>query len=125
MDVEMTALGEIACDLPWLVPSADSLAALARPAAAPLLRLLRCDPAAVILLLRSDQRSSLEIALEHLGGGAIPFVDWNESGPDIVYHNCLKIAATAQALAIKVQRCDPERAWLTGLLAPLGWLALC
>jgi signal transduction histidine kinase len=37
----------------------------------------------------------------------------------------LAYARTAERLAGITQRCDPHRAWVAGLLAPLGWLAVC
>src|SRR6185369_9308332 len=37
---------------------------------------------------------------------------------------CLLYAHQARRLALQVKRCDPDKAWAAGLLAPLGWVAL-
>ncbi len=105
----------------------------------PVWNALRCDPGAVLLLLRtasqvrgdtpiSDlcyQPKVLETALEFLAGGRPRFIAWNKPGPDKIYRQCLKHAGLAEAIARKVGRCDAQHAWIGGLLAGLGWLALC
>ena len=53
------------------------------------------------------------------------FIAWNKPGAERIYRHCLEYAALAQSLAAKFERCDAERAWMAGLLAPLGWLAIC
>lgn len=53
------------------------------------------------------------------------FVDWSRPDSRPVYQACLTYARTAERLAEITQRCDPHNAWVAGLLAPLGWLAVC
>jgi signal transduction histidine kinase len=53
------------------------------------------------------------------------FVDWSRPGCRVIYEACLGYAHVAQRLAELSQRGDPEQAWVGGLLAPLGWLAIC
>lgn len=53
------------------------------------------------------------------------FVDWRLAGSDSVYRACLLYARTAHDLADMSRRGDPDHAWVAGLLAPLGWLAVC
>jgi signal transduction histidine kinase len=53
------------------------------------------------------------------------FVDWSLPGSSPIYHACLAYAHAAQRIAELSQRSDPLRAWVAGLLAPLGWLAIC
>lgn len=60
------------------------------------------------------------------GSSALPgFVDWNQPALQPIYLASLTYAATAQRLAELTNRCDPENAWVVGLFAPLGWLAVC
>ncbi|HLJ97835.1 MAG TPA: HAMP domain-containing sensor histidine kinase [Gemmataceae bacterium] len=53
------------------------------------------------------------------------FVDWSRPDCRPVYQACLSYARTAEGLAEITRRCDPHLAWVAGLLAPLGWLAVC
>jgi two-component system NtrC family sensor kinase len=53
------------------------------------------------------------------------FVDWSRPGCSEVYQACLSYAGVAQRLAEISERGDPQHAWVAGLLAPLGWLAVC
>lgn len=128
----MKALGDAATDLTWLVPGASSLLALGRDDSP--WPLVRSDPAAVLVLLRSSAcmerfeperigLSHVETCLTLLDHGCRSFVDWHQPGPDVVYRQCLAIAGRAQALAERCTDCPPEQAWTVGLLAPLGWLA--
>jgi signal transduction histidine kinase len=132
----MKALGDAASELPWLSPAGASLVALTQPQ--PAWNDIRHDPGAVLLLLRANARSSelpvdlrlqlhlaLQTALSLMNQDTGRAVAWNEAGCDVVYRHCLEIAALAQTLALKLPRCDAERAWIAGLLAPLGWLAVC
>ncbi len=127
-----------AAQLPWLAPSADSLAALARTPGAAAWPLLRHDPGAVLLLLRAAPATTsllpfpdallqgpapLEEALRLLDAGA-GFVDWDQPATRPIYQAALAAAWRAEALA-GPRGIDPTKAWLCALLAPLGWLALC
>jgi two-component system NtrC family sensor kinase len=52
------------------------------------------------------------------------FVDWYDPRIRLIYHSCLLYARCAEHVAELSGRCDPENAWVAGLLAPLGWLAI-
>jgi signal transduction histidine kinase len=71
----------------------------------------------------------LEAALRHLGAPRDPstpgFVDWNQPLVRPIYQVAWTSAHLAHQAAQRSGRCDPQRAWVCGLLAPLGWLALC
>jgi signal transduction histidine kinase len=138
--VRATAPGEAAIELPWLCPGPDALASLARtpvPWCA-----LRQDPGAVLLVVRHTtafaspscpfsptsllEPSLIEAALrglrEQAGAG---FVDWDRDGAHEVHAAALACARLARRAAEVTGRCEPEHAWVGGLLAPLGWLAVC
>ena len=71
-----------------------------------------------------QQAALIEDAL-HLLDQADGFVDWNHEAVQPIYDACLTFAGLAQRLAERTGQCDPEAAWTCGLLAPLGWLAMC
>lgn len=139
----MTApvLGEAATHLPWLSPSAGSLAALAcAPSSAAWLQ-VRTDPGAVLLILRHAPSAwqptaplitpsllqapgLLEDALFRIDSPVGCFADWDSGGRAPVYRASLKFGRFARAVAERCGRCDPDSAWAAGLLAPLGWLAV-
>jgi two-component system, NtrC family, sensor kinase len=52
-------------------------------------------------------------------------IDWSRSSNRQIYRACFAYARTAQRLAECTGRCDPDNAWVTAFLAPLGWLAIC
>ncbi len=135
-----TAPGEAVIELPWLCPGVEALAALTRtpvPWSA-----VREDPGAVLLVLRHTtafatpalpfspanllEPSLVEAARsglrEHAGTG---FVDWTRAGAREVRAAALDYARRARRVAEATGRCEPEHAWVGGLLAPLGWLAVC
>jgi two-component system, NtrC family, sensor kinase len=130
----MKPLGEVAVDLPWILPCASSLVGLTRPEAASVWSEARFDPGLVLLLARSADAASfanllqetqvLEKALTWLNQDRLHFVDWNQPGASQVHLSCARQALLAQALAAKVG-CSAEKAFVAALLAPLGWLALC
>src|SRR5206468_2805596 len=98
---------------------------------------VRGDPAGVLLLLRHTpadisgtvlaaclrSADALQTALPLLAGPG--FIDWHDPGLFSVYTVAKRQATLAQLLAGHVAGCDPDRAWIGGLLAPLGWLAVC
>jgi signal transduction histidine kinase len=132
--------------LSWLSPSAASLAVLGRRPSAATWPAIRRDPGAVLLVVRRaempwpgrsssapspsffsaafEQASTFEDALRLLDQPD-GFVDWNRSAVQPIYDACLTFARLAQRLAERSGQCDPEAAWTCGLLAPLGWLAMC
>lgn len=129
------ALGDAVTRLTWLTPRAGSLVALARaPASA--WDEVRTDPGAVLLVAREAAAARslpfffpsllhdpavLDAALrdlDRLRPDADPFA------LPAVRDASLRYAATARRLAEQTGRCDPENAWVAGLLAPLGWLAV-
>jgi signal transduction histidine kinase len=133
--------------LSWLSPAAASLAVLGRPPTPSAWETIRCDPGAVLLVARQAARGTehslstppsslylpallaerdlLDETLHLLDGGGQGFVDWSQPAVRPVHEASLACARHAQGLARQTGRCDPEVAWLCGLLAPLGWLALC
>src|SRR5207247_565639 len=52
-------------------------------------------------------------------------VDWSQGAAAIIHAACLRQALTAKQIAEATGHCDPENAWVAGLLSPLGWLAVC
>lgn len=133
--------------LSWLSPSAASLAVLSRPATAATWPAIRKDPGAVLLVVRHsdvlpwpgrsasapspsfhasafEQAALIEGALQLLEQGD-GFVDWSRETIQPIYDACLTFARLAQRMAERTGQCDPEAAWTCGLLAPLGWLAMC
>ncbi|MCI0739708.1 MAG: HDOD domain-containing protein, partial [Gemmataceae bacterium] len=148
----MKPLGEAAVELPWLAPCADALVALTRQAGAAW-PAVRFDPGCVLLLARArvgqafqpaialgqtrmsappdridsseSTTAALELAVRLLTPGSSHFVNWSRSGPDLVYQSCLRQAGLAQSLAEQTGVCEPTHAWTAGLLAGLGWLAVC
>lgn len=134
--------GEGVLDLPWLCPGVRALLALARGDAGRAWEAVRADPGAVLLVLRGSRAladpaepfspsllldpSLLEAALgllrDHPHCG---YVDWSIEPARGVRAAALVYARLAAALAEKSGRCEPEYAWVGGLLAPLGWLGLC
>jgi two-component system NtrC family sensor kinase len=136
------ALAEAVTQLSWVPPTASSLLALARPFTPATWSVLRRDPGAVLLLLRAPTISRLapdhftlpELArspeileavvrrLRGEGAGRLP--DWSVPGRSAILESCLLYARQADRLARRVRRCDPDKAWAAGLLAPLGWVAM-
>jgi signal transduction histidine kinase len=66
----------------------------------------------------------LEDTLAHLAMTPRGFVDWKQPGIQAVYRAALSYARLNHRLASRLELCDPEEAWVSGLLAPLGWLAV-
>ncbi len=137
-----SALGAAVTHLPWLSPSATSLVALARPPSAHGWEQIRFDPGSVLLLARQGsagrtpsslscfpaallEPALLEEAVRLLDAGPPSFVDWNQTAVRPVYQAALTCARLARTIARCLDCCDPENAWVAGLLAPLGWFAVC
>ncbi len=129
-------VGEAAVDLPWLAPCAASLVALSREPVREAWDQVRCDPGAVLLLLRHApaavsatnlaeliaKPNLLEMALDlYSGPGCIA---WSSPFLTSLQQTMLLQARVAQSVAARLEGCDPDLAWVGGLLAPLGWLAI-
>jgi signal transduction histidine kinase len=126
--------------LPWLSPGIAALTRLARSPTPTLWPQLRIDPGAVLLLLRllpseappnlkileTALRSPdlLDLARQNLADHAAGFVDWSNPSVWPVYQASVNFARHAWLLAQRIG-CDPASAWIGGLLAPLGCLAVC
>lgn len=133
----MQPLADAACELPWLAPCADSLVALARGPGAKTWSELRSDPGLVLLLLRAagpggasalPYYSSLlrdpftvSLALDRLAQRPLGFIAWTAPLAPL-YRAAQILAKTAEAIAQRSDRSDPEHAFVGGMLAPLGWL---
>jgi two-component system, NtrC family, sensor kinase len=134
-----SALAPVVTELHWLSPCAASLAALGRSPTADTWHVLRSDPGAVLLLLRLPSPSFsptkpaslasrlhdpalLDAALQYLAQSPRCFVDWKETNVQAIYRAALCYARLNYRLAECLDLCDPEEAWVCGLLAPLGWL---
>ncbi len=133
-------LGEAVIDLPWLAPGGAALAVLARGPLAAVWPQIRTDPGCVLLLARrwegltaghpvfcssaSLEAGILETALLLLDQGGQGVVDWQQPGLHTIWAACLRQAQLAQGLAQQLEQVSPEQAWIGGLLAPLGWLAV-
>jgi signal transduction histidine kinase len=118
------------------------LLALARSPTPSTWQQLRGDPGAVLLLVRQAadvlrvpgwsffpallaDPGACEGAVWHLDHSPACFVDWGQGPARVVHQACLATARLACHLASRTGRCDPENAWVAGLLAGLGWLAVC
>lgn len=132
------ALAEDVARAAWLPPAPAALLALARGN----WEHIRRDPGAVTLLLGLpaahhlpfsstlanqllQEPEILDAAVAHLrrdGEAALLLtVDYRRVP---ILDVALAYAHTASALAAKIAGCDCDQAWVCGLLAPLGWLAV-
>jgi signal transduction histidine kinase len=140
--VRVPALGEQVAQLPWLSPGAASLVALARGPAHKAWESLRTDPGAVLLLLSqapaaragpsvscftqlAGEPGICDAAASLLDGKTFAFVDWDAAPVRPVYRAAVHFAYAAAEIAERSGRGDPDNAWVAGLIAPLGWLAIC
>lgn len=130
------ALADVAVDLAWLSPSAESLAALVRSPAEAVWAEICQDPAALLLLVRQprwhDLQPGLSTAIDLDADffddvcrllGQPGFIPWRDLSLQIIYRTCIRQARLAKLLAELTPGADPDCAWIGGLLAPLGWLA--
>jgi signal transduction histidine kinase len=90
-----------------------------------LLLILRCFPDAAPEKLPELLREPevLELALRHLDEPI--FVEWKGVVADAVYRFAVTAAGFAARIASASGRAPAEAAWTCGLLAPLGWMAVC
>lgn len=148
------APAQVSSQLPWLAPCTASLVAIACPGGADRWDAVRHDPAAVLLILRHcwsslsvpsmcffpallDEAAVLDGALQEISalvssslpapGRSTPpaFADWKLPPLRTIYHAALSYARLSEQLAQRTARAQPDMAWVAGLLAPLGWLAIC
>lgn len=135
------APGEAVMSLRSVSPSADALLALAR-AGEDAWPALCSDPGAILLLVRhsatltaaspSFSLSSLQDAAlleaafaEVRDGRGAAFVNWTSEAARPIYTAAVSYARLAARLAEATGLSHPALAWVGGLLAPLGWLAVC
>jgi signal transduction histidine kinase len=140
----MKAPGEGATQLPWLCPCAASLLALTRAPGEEVWSEVRTDPGCVLLLVRFAlprgvgdghtplpsllrDADALDAARSFLSAGtdAPGWVDWDSPVARPIHEAALAYAHLSAAIAVRSGRYDPEWAWVAGLLAPLGAMALC
>ncbi len=126
----MKTLGEVALDLPYLVPSATTLVALAR---APSWRddwsRLRFDPGFLVLLAQnwgsSGNVPGTQLLQAFLDAPVRDgMIDWNQPHIHARVQFCFRQAIITESLAKGIQGVDPRKAWIAGFLAPLGWFLL-
>jgi two-component system, NtrC family, sensor kinase len=140
--VSVMEAGEAAVQLPWLCPTTESLLALAREPVGLAWDSVRDDPGAVFLILRNVQSSSApsdfafnvdQVALLRAAQGLLVdnvhspepcFVDSRLEACRRVLRTALRYAWTASKLAERTAGVDPACAWVNGMTAPLGWMAL-
>jgi signal transduction histidine kinase len=133
--------GEAAVYLPWLCPSTKSLLALARESTDLAWPTLRNDPGAILLLLRhvqpftnpSDLRRAVDLPallnaarrflIENRQSSIHCFIECSEAS-DRVLRTAARYAQAAEKLATRTGVVDVDCAWICGMLAPLGWLAM-
>jgi signal transduction histidine kinase len=137
--VRLSDPGESAMGLPWLSPGAESLVALARSSSPSVWLQIRHDPGAVLLIARHltaqstltfpeqlfQSAAPLEHALYRLQDSPHSLVDWSRPEIEPVYRAAIAYAEVAERIAKRIGSVEPACAWIGGLLAPLGWLAMC
>ena len=140
--MKATDHGEAITQLAWLCPSAGSLLALARSAPHQAWSIMRNDPGSVLLVVRHglDRNAELQqvsfpslltnervcqAAADGLAANRCEYADWNCSSLKSILSSCRQYADCASKIAHLSGRCSVELAWISGLLAPVGWLAAC
>ncbi len=139
-------LREAVIQLPWLAPSASYLVVFCRPYSLSSWPRFCGDPGAVLLLLRSLSQTSdgdqaipwpavllkplqshslHEFALNRLHQPPCGSACWVQEPARTILRCSLVNARLARFLARHAGPCSPDQAWVCGLLAPLGFLALC
>jgi signal transduction histidine kinase len=131
------APGLSAVQLPWLAPGVAALAALARPQQPAAWITVRADPSAVLLIVRQSAEplptippidrlapAALARVLTMLGQEPCGILDRTNPSVQPVLATAQDCAAIAHDLATRSRQADPQAAWVAGLLAPVGWLAI-
>jgi signal transduction histidine kinase len=138
----MQALGEAIIHLPWLSPCAGSLLRLARAGGSSAWTEIRTDPGAVVHVVRQAapmlatptlsffpallrDPALLQNSLKFIDQPDVGWIDWHKPKLQPIFETCVRFAHMAMRLAEATGRCDPDNACIAGLLAPLGWLAVC
>jgi signal transduction histidine kinase len=140
--VSVMEAGEAAVHLPWLCPTTESLLALARESVGLAWLAVREDPGAILLILRNllptstaadftrevDQvallKSAERLLIENSRFPIPCFIDNRHEACRRISQTALRYARTAGKLAERARGVDPISAWVCGMLAPLGWMAL-
>ena len=138
--MHLPAAGERAATLPCLWPDAQSLTAIGEPLSDATWTTVRRDPAALLLLLRTQPTGPanssfirpqrllnpdlLEIACSWFNAGHGEFIDWRATTAQRIGRTAFAIGHHARLLAEATGHCDPSLAWTTGVLTPLGWMAM-
>lgn len=127
--------------LDWVPPSQESLLVLAQSTSQQTWQQIRTDPGLICLFVhvhRNDLHSPdrlhipkqirsaelLSFAIQQLSQNRGTFPCWDESPFREVRQACLRYAQAAELIAEKLETVNPELAWITAMLAPLGWLAV-
>ncbi len=127
----MKAMSLAATDLPWICPSARSLAALSQLPCLEAWQAVRHDPGALLVLARTGLDpleairlgSPLSLAAPLLDAAGLAPVDWLHPARAKILQTCILQARLAGKLAERLGQ-EAHRAWMCGLLAPLGAIAL-
>jgi two-component system, NtrC family, sensor kinase len=133
--------GEEAVHLPWLSPTRESLLALARESIEHAWPAVRHDPGAILLILRHVQpfsnasdftravdqiallRAAQRLLTECKNSSVRCFFERHEVCARVL--RCgWRYATAANKMAERTGVIDGECAWVCGMLAPLGWLAV-
>ncbi|HEV3238560.1 MAG TPA: HDOD domain-containing protein, partial [Gemmataceae bacterium] len=140
--MKATDHGEAITQLAWLCPSAGSLLALARSAPPHAWTIMRNDPGSVLLVVRhgleqnaNPQQISFpslltnervcQAAADGLETAGCEYADWNGASLKSILSACRQYARGSFKIAQLSGKCSEELAWLSGLLAPVGWLGAC
>jgi signal transduction histidine kinase len=63
--------------------------------------------------------------LQHLDAAPVATINWSDPALASIYQAAWTYARLAEQLAFATDQADADTAWVCGLLAPLGWFAIC
>ena len=63
--------------------------------------------------------------MRHLCESSLGFVNWGDPAFAPIYRAAVTYAHLGEQLALSTGQADADAAWICGLLAPLGWFAVC
>ncbi len=137
------ALGERFADLPWLCPCAASLKTLARDFVRAAWPTVRVDPGCVCLIVKHGLPDTANLGVRPVLAttrevdvlraardalrdtyGSSSFVPWDTPELRTLHQGAILLSGLSLLLFLASHKCDPELAWIGGLLAPLGWFAV-